>query len=450
VLDKGSCHSLYNFFKNNYSRAGETNNEEKKHQILQPHQTNQNTMEDERRTKNEEPTSNDVLVRVENVSKKFCRDLKKSLWYGIKDLSRELFGCSQDGRDELRPDDFWAVKDVSFELKRGECLGLIGRNGAGKTTLLRMLNGLIKPDKGRIEMHGRVGALIALGAGFNPILTGRENIYVNAAILGLNKKETDEKFDEIVEFAELSEFIDAPVQSYSSGMAMRLGFAVATALEPDILIIDEILAVGDVGFKMKAYKRIGKLLDKAAVVFVTHSMVQVYRICDHVAVMDAGHFKIHSSIDNAIEHYNKQNKFGYISISEKKIIHNTIFNFDYTYSSTIINNEKWILEIKALFTKNLFIELAIINFTSLEGCLVGEYRNNINYTLIPSNFIQKLNFSINSLPLKSGKYIFDFALYSKGRKKALIHVSGAGPVSINNKTLTEATCILNGIFHPTN
>jgi len=123
------------------------------------------------------------LIKVEGLSKKFCRSLKRSLWYGVKDLSNELIGRRHGGNGELRPDEFWAVRDISFELRRGECLGLIGHNGAGKTTLLRMLNGLIKPDAGRIEMRGRVGALIALGAGFNPILTGRENIYTNASVL---------------------------------------------------------------------------------------------------------------------------------------------------------------------------------------------------------------------------------------------------------------------------
>ena len=144
----------------------------------------------------------------------------------------------------LRDGEFFAVKDVSFELRRGDCLGLLGHNGAGKTTLLKMLNGLIKPDAGSIMMRGRVGALIALGAGFNPILTGRENIYINGSVLGLTKKEIDAKIDEIIDFAEIREFIDMPVQSYSSGMAGRLGFAVATALDPDVLIVDEVLAVG--------------------------------------------------------------------------------------------------------------------------------------------------------------------------------------------------------------
>ena len=161
--------------------------------------------------------SNEVLIKVDGVSKKFCRSLKKSLWYGLKDIASEAAG-RRSGDDRLRPEEFLAVNDVSFEVKRGECLGLIGRNGAGKTTLLKMLNGLIKPDKGRIEMRGRVGALIALGAGFNPILTGRENIYVNGSVLGLTKREIDHKIDKIIDFSEIRDFIDVPVQSYSSGM----------------------------------------------------------------------------------------------------------------------------------------------------------------------------------------------------------------------------------------
>jgi homopolymeric O-antigen transport system ATP-binding protein len=227
------------------------------------------------------------LIKVENVSKKFCRDLKKSLWYGVKDVAGELVGRG-NSKEELRPGEFWSVNDVSFELKRGECLGLIGPNGAGKSTLLKMLNGLIKPDRGRISLRGRVGALIELGAGFNPILTGRENIYVNGAVLGFTKEEIDRKFDDIVDFAELDEFIDAPVQNYSSGMKVRLGFAVAAQMEPDVLIIDEVLAVGDIGFRVKCLNRIHEILDKAAVIFVSHSMPFVARICTQAMVMQKG------------------------------------------------------------------------------------------------------------------------------------------------------------------
>jgi lipopolysaccharide transport system ATP-binding protein len=230
----------------------------------------------------------DILIKAEHVSKKFCLSLKKSLWYGLKDMGKELLGMSQGNSGQLRPKEFWAVNDVSFEVKRGECLGLIGRNGAGKTTLLKMLNGLIKPDAGRIEMRGRVGALIALGAGFNPVLTGRENIYVNASVLGIPKKEVDRKLDEIVDFAEIDDFIDTPVQNYSSGMTVRLGFSVASSLEPDILLLDEVLAVGDLGFRYKCFRRIGELMKRAAVIFVSHDMPSVASTCQRAILMEHG------------------------------------------------------------------------------------------------------------------------------------------------------------------
>ena len=270
--------------------------------------------------------SNDpeILVRVNGVSKKFCRDLKKSLWYGMKDVAGELipFGnpiqkskiktqqssISSDSSSpspdpNLRDGEFWANKDISFELRRGECLGLIGRNGAGKTTLLKMLNGLIKPDEGTIEMRGRVGALIALGAGFNPILSGRENIYVNGSILGLTKKEIDEKIEAIIDFAEIREFIDSPVQSYSSGMQVRLGFAVATALEPDVLILDEVLAVGDVRFRSKCYNVIAKLRPTTAIIFVSHHRGDLSRICDSGLFLSRGKSIGKTELNLALERY---------------------------------------------------------------------------------------------------------------------------------------------------
>lgn len=232
-------------------------------------------------------SNSEILIRVENVSKKFCRRLKQALWYGMKDLTSELLGRS-NSHNELRKDEFWAVDDVSFELKRGECLGLIGRNGAGKSTLLKMLNGLIKPDKGRISVRGHVGALIELGAGFNPILTGRENIYVNAAVLGITKETVDKKLDSIIEFAEIEDFIDTPVQYYSSGMRVRLGFAVAAHMGPDVLLIDEVLAVGDIGFVMKCLNAIDRMMSNAAVIFVSHNIPFVSRLCTQLIVLEKG------------------------------------------------------------------------------------------------------------------------------------------------------------------
>jgi lipopolysaccharide transport system ATP-binding protein len=189
----------------------------------------------------------------------------------------------------LRPGEFWAVNNVSFELERGECLGLIGGNGAGKTTLLKMLNGLIKPDHGRIEMRGRVGALIALGAGFNPILTGRENIFVNGAVLGLTKRQIEEKIDRIIDFADIREFIDSPVQIYSSGMQVRLGFAVATAVEPAVLLLDEVLAVGDISFQARCFNVLSDFRKAGtAFILVSHNMHQISRHCDKVLYLRGG------------------------------------------------------------------------------------------------------------------------------------------------------------------
>jgi lipopolysaccharide transport system ATP-binding protein len=245
--------------------------------------------------------SSDVLVRIDHVSKKFCRSLKRSLWYGVTDTAADMVG--RRSSDQLRTDEFWAVDNVSLELARGECLGLIGRNGAGKTTLLKMLNGLIKPDIGRIELSGRVGALISLGAGFNPILTGRENVYVNGSVLGLTKREIDGKFHEIVEFAEISDFIDTPVQSYSAGMQVRLGFAVATAIKPDVLLLDEVLAVGDVAFRAKCYERLAQIRNSAAFVLVSHDTDQIARVCSQVLVLHAGQVRYLGDVGEGIRTY---------------------------------------------------------------------------------------------------------------------------------------------------
>jgi lipopolysaccharide transport system ATP-binding protein len=240
----------------------------------------------------------EVLIRAEHVSKKFARSLKRSLLYGAVDLFAALNPLSRpartNGRDSsqqpppLRPDEFWALQDVSFEVRRGECLGLIGHNGAGKSTMLKILNGLLAPDTGRVTTRGRVSALIELNAGFNPILTGRENIYNQAALIGLSRDEIESDFDKIVEFSEIGEFLDMPVQNYSSGMRVRLGFAVAAHLKPDVLIIDEVLAVGDIAFRYKSLNAIGELMRTSAVVFVSHSMPQIFRVCNEVMVLDHG------------------------------------------------------------------------------------------------------------------------------------------------------------------
>jgi lipopolysaccharide transport system ATP-binding protein len=229
----------------------------------------------------------EILVEVKGVSKKFSRSLKRSMMYGLRDVLSAMIGLNRKS-SALRKEEFWAVKDISFSLKRGECLGLIGRNGAGKSTLLKMLNGLILPDTGSITMRGKIGALIELGAGFNPLLTGRENIYINGQLLGFTKAEVDQKLNAILEFTEIGDFIDSPVQNYSSGMKVRLGFGIAAQMEPDVLIIDEVLAVGDLGFVLKCFNKIDSLMQNTAVIFVSHNMPQVSRICSRIVMLESG------------------------------------------------------------------------------------------------------------------------------------------------------------------
>ncbi|MCB1025850.1 MAG: ABC transporter ATP-binding protein, partial [Acidobacteria bacterium] len=223
----------------------------------------------------------DLALSVQYVSKKYSQKLRSSLFYGLKDIASELFiRREQRSSIDLRKDEFWALNNITFDLKRGDSLAIIGDNGSGKSTLLKLIYGLIRPDAGKIFVNGTVGAIIELGSGFNPILTGRENIYIQAALLGISQEESDSFMHEIVEFAGLGEFIDTPVQFYSSGMSARLAFSVMTALKPDILLIDEVLAVGDIHFQRKCVDMMYKYLSSGGtLVFVSHSAYLVQSVC---------------------------------------------------------------------------------------------------------------------------------------------------------------------------
>lgn len=192
-------------------------------------------------------------------------------------------------RDELRAREFWALQDVSFQLKRGETLGIIGPNGSGKSTTLKLLSRIMKPTKGHIRVNGKLSALIEVGAGFHPDLTGRENVYLNGSILGMRKEEVDRKFDEIVQFAGLEDFIDTPVKRYSSGMYARLGFSVAAHVDPEILLVDEVLSVGDTMFQQKCIERMRKIATSgSSVVFISHNLQSVHLICPETLYLEYG------------------------------------------------------------------------------------------------------------------------------------------------------------------
>ena len=242
----------------------------------------------------------------DHVSKKFSRTyVSDSLRDALAMPFKKLLGRSGGPRKENK--EFWALKDVNFEVKPGEALGIIGHNGSGKTTTLKLLSRILRPDGGRIVVQGRVGALIELTAGFNPDLTGRENVFLNATILGMSQNEIQKKYNEIVGFAELQEFMDTPVKWYSTGMLARLGFSVAVHTNPDVLIVDEVLSVGDVGFQrkcfdmMKSYKARG-----ITIVFVSHNLQAVTSLCDRVILLSKGTVNCEGVPEDVISNYLNQ------------------------------------------------------------------------------------------------------------------------------------------------
>lgn len=244
-----------------------------------------------------------TYLSVDNVSKKFCRNLKQSLKYGVQDIITELTGTNRNS-DKLRNGEFWALQNISLQLRPGEAIGLVGANGAGKTTLLRLISGLMKPDTGYIKVRGRVAPLIALGAGFNPILTGRENIYANMSILGLSTQQITKRLKDVIDFAEIDTAIDAPVQTYSSGMAARLGFACAVHIEPDVLLIDEVLAVGDIKFRMKCYQKLAQLREQGtAFILVAHNPHVVLNVCESSIYLSKGNIITSGNTVNVIRAY---------------------------------------------------------------------------------------------------------------------------------------------------
>jgi lipopolysaccharide transport system ATP-binding protein len=251
--------------------------------------------------------SDQWTVRAEGLSKKFGRSLKSSMRYGLLDSLTQLRGRRVAG-EELREGEFWALKDVSFELNRGDSLGIMGVNGSGKSTLLRLLTGVYRPDVGRVSLRGTTGALIAAGAGFAPMLTGRENIFVNGALLGMSRATIEKRIDEIIAFAELEGFLDMPVKNYSSGMVVRLGFAIAAMSEPEILIVDEVLAVGDINFQKKCYDYLFRLKRQGTtIVLVSHSIGAIWSVCDRGLFMRRGEAAALDTVENVVKAYDEDN-----------------------------------------------------------------------------------------------------------------------------------------------
>ncbi len=259
---------------------------------------------------------NDMAIRVENLSKRYRIGLKEELpdtivgamtgWLraplaNLRGL-RRLSHFSANGHDD--PDVIWALKDVSFEVAQGEVMGIIGRNGAGKSTLLKILSRITEPTSGRAVINGRVSSLLEVGTGFHPELTGRENVYLNGTVLGMSKAEIDRKFDEIVDFSGVEKFIDTPVKRYSSGMQVRLAFSVAAHLEPEILLVDEVLAVGDVEFQKKCFGKMSEVSSEGrTVLFVSHNMAAIQALCYRTVVLQDSKISFDGLTEDGITHY---------------------------------------------------------------------------------------------------------------------------------------------------
>jgi len=263
--------------------------------------------------------ADDIAISVEGLSKSYLighqgargeryQTLRDTLARGVRDFGRKAMDMAR-GRQIVEGsevEEFWALRDVSFEIRRGEVVGVIGRNGAGKSTLLKILSRITEPTQGRVRIRGRVASLLEVGTGFHPELTGRENIFLNGAVLGMSRAEIRRKFDEIVAFSEVEKFIDTPVKRYSSGMYVRLAFAVAAHLEPEILVVDEVLAVGDAEFQRKCLGKMSQVAGEGrTVLFVSHNMPSVQRLCSSGLVLSHGSVVARGTAADAIEHYTR-------------------------------------------------------------------------------------------------------------------------------------------------
>lgn len=259
-----------------------------------------------------------TVISVENLSKTyrlgqigsgtFAYDLNV-WWAKTRGKPNPMLRVGEKDHGNRDGEEICALKDVSFKVEQGEVLGIIGRNGAGKSTLLKILSRVTAPTSGRIKVKGRIASLLEVGTGFHPDLTGRENIYLNGAILGMSRREIDRKFDEIVDFAEVEKFIDTPVKRYSSGMYVRLAFAVAAHLDPEILIVDEVLAVGDIGFQQKCFNKMGSVADQGrTILFVSHNMTAIRNLCNRAILLESGQITNEGSVDMMIAQYYQRTK----------------------------------------------------------------------------------------------------------------------------------------------
>ncbi|MDT7812713.1 MAG: lipopolysaccharide transport system ATP-binding protein [Acidobacteriaceae bacterium] len=374
--------------------------------------------------------SSDTIITVDNLGKRYSlRHQSNKRYTALRDViaekARGLFRRDGSNGDAQSEEEFWALRAVSFEVKRGEVVGIIGRNGAGKSTLLKILSRITEPTEGKVRIKGRVASLLEVGTGFHPELTGRENIFLNGAILGMSRVEIKAKFDEIVAFAEVEKFLDTPVKRYSSGMYVRLAFAVAAHLDPEILIVDEVLAVGDAEFQKKC---LGKMKDVSTsgrtILYVSHNMSSVVNLCSHGLLLKGGQLIVDTTAEGAVNAYLQH------TVEDASEDPHVLFagktpasdNCAITRIEMLDKNDRP----KPSLRPNDFVKLRIwfhnvsrtpqgsilIQLTSLQGTIILQLESNPQHVspLALEPGIRFADCSIESLPLLEGQYFLSAGL----------------------------------------
>jgi lipopolysaccharide transport system ATP-binding protein len=378
----------------------------------------------------------DVVLRVDTVSKKFAKgELHDSLRDLVPSLIARMTGrnrTSSSGKAE-----FWALRDVSFELRRGEAFGIIGSNGAGKSTMLKLVSGVMNPSQGQIDVNGRLSALIEVGAGFHPDLTGRENIYLNGAILGMDRAEIGRKFDTIVEFSGLADFIDLPVKRYSTGMYARLGFSVAAHVDPDILIVDEVLSVGDFMFQNRCLEKMNSIIrGGTSVIFVSHNLQAIVELCPRSILLEKGRVVEAGPSQQVIATYLERNSaLGRRSMSDTLHVSHVKIRGSELESVAFESGQKmWIdVEVECTGESEPFSVVPFVNDNKHYEIFhtSTEYLGYPPVTLKPGQRFS-CTFEI-SLHLAGGTYYWGIVLYRFNVEKVLFRLFPAATVFVNSR-----------------
>ena len=375
-----------------------------------------------------------TAIKIENLSKKYLIGHQKQERYtALRDvMMHKLRGIGQrlrhplsPNREELEIEEFWALKDINLEIQQGDRVGIIGRNGAGKSTLLKILSRITEPTKGRVHLNGRVASLLEVGTGFHPELTGRENIYLNGAILGMSRAEIKRKFDEIVDFSGVEKFLDTPVKRYSSGMYVRLAFAVAAHLEPEILVVDEVLAVGDAQFQKKCLgkmEEVGK--EGRTVLFVSHNMAAIEALCCKAVCLDKGKVVGFGDVTEQIENYlsvqKGKRRWGGFEPVFVDVLNISIVNFELS-PNPVESGDAVHFFIEMCSSQSLYVYAITILIYSLSKVLVGvvDLRDESPYVLDHASGSLRIRGNLVSLPLVEGDYEIALFVNCDGHQETL-------------------------------